>query len=77
MIGRQRDSGAPLGGVHEFERMPPGDEVVPPDAHARVAAPQANGGATVLRRGYSFDDGPGAAGERRGGLVLLLYGRDP
>jgi len=37
--------------------MPLDDAVVPPDAHARVAAPLANDGATVLRRGYSFDNG--------------------
>lgn len=57
VIGRHRDSGAPLGRAHEFEAMPLDDETIPPDAHARLAAPQSNGGAAVLRRGYSFDNG--------------------
>ena len=72
VIGRRRESGAPLGGTHEFERVRPDDPAIPADAHARLAAPEANGGAVLLRRGYSFDDGPGDAG-----LLLLLYGRDP
>jgi len=76
VIGRHRVSGAPLGGTHEFEKTPVGAEV-PIDAHARVAAPRANDGVTLLRRGYSFDDGVDAAGERDAGLLLLLYQRDP
>ena len=77
VIGRRRDSGAPLGRSHEFDAMPLDDDLVPPDAHARVAAPQANGGATILRRGYSFDDGDDATGARDAGLLLLLFGADP
>ncbi len=77
VIGRHRDSGAPLGRSHEFESMPLDDDVVPPDAHARVAAPQANAGATILRRGYSFDNGIDDQLKRDAGLLLLLYQRDP
>ena len=77
VIGRHRDSGAPLGRHHEFEAMPLDDDTVPLDAHARVAAPRANGGATILRRGYSYDNGPDAHGERDAGLLLLLFGHDP
>jgi deferrochelatase/peroxidase EfeB len=76
VIGRHRDSGAPLGRTHEFERLPEGDPM-PPDAHARLAAPRANGGATLLRRGYSYDNGTDASDERDAGLLLLLYGKDP
>ena len=72
VIGRRRESGAPLGGTHEFEPVRLDDPAIPADAHARLASPDANGGAALLRRGYSFDDGPGDAG-----LLLLLYGRDP
>lgn len=75
VIGRHRDSGAPLGRTHEFEAMPL-DDTIPPDAHARVAAPQP-GEAALLRRGYSFDNGVDAAGDRDAGLLLLLYQRDP
>jgi deferrochelatase/peroxidase EfeB len=77
VIGRHRDSGAPLGRSHEFETMPHDDELIPPDAHARVAAPEANAGATILRRGYSFDNGRDATGARDAGLLLLLFCRDP
>jgi deferrochelatase/peroxidase EfeB len=71
VIGRHRDSGAPLGRTHEFEAMPLDDDTIPADAHARLAAPQSNDGRTVLRRGYSYDNGGDA------GLFLLLYARDP
>ncbi len=77
VIGRHRDSGAPLGRRHEFERIGLDDETVPFDAHARLAAPQANAGVTVLRRGYSYDNGIDAHGHRDAGLLLLLYQRDP
>jgi len=50
---------------------------VPPDPHARVASAQANSGASILRRGYSYDNGLDPAGERDAGLLLLLFGRDP
>jgi Dyp-type peroxidase family len=70
VIGRHRDSGAPLGRTHEFDPMPL-DDTVAADAHARLAAPL-DGEAQLLRRGYSFDDGDGDAG-----LLLLLYQRDP
>ena len=76
VIGRHRDSGAPLGRDHEFERMPHDDDLVPPNAHARLAAPEANVGATLLRRGYSYDNAP-HEGERDEGLLLLLFARDP
>lgn len=77
VIGRHRDSGAPLGRRHEFERIRLDDKIVPADAHARVAAPQANAGVTILRRGYSYDNGLDAHGDRDAGLLLLLYQRDP
>lgn len=77
VIGRHRDSGAPLGRTHELEALPLNDDTIPPDAHARLASPQANGGLTVLRRGYSYDNGLDAHGEHDAGLLLLLYQRDP
>ncbi|MGI8593068.1 MAG: hypothetical protein ACR2ML_01625 [Solirubrobacteraceae bacterium] len=53
------------------------DDATSPDSHARVAAPASNGGAALLRRGYSYDNGTDAAGRRDAGLLLLLYQRDP
>ena len=64
VIGRHRDTGAPLGGDHEFERLP---AELPAGAHAALASPRANGGAAMLRRGYAFD----------AGLFFMAYQRDP
>jgi deferrochelatase/peroxidase EfeB len=75
VIGRRRDSGAPLGRTHAFQSRD--DDALAPDAHARLASPRANAGATLLRRGYSYDNGTDAEGRRDAGLLLLLYGRDP
>jgi hypothetical protein len=67
VIGRARETGAPLGRDHEFERLPLDAELIPADAHARLAAPASNGGATMLRRGYSYPDG----------LLFLAFQSDP
>ncbi len=52
--------------------------MIPDDAHIRLAAPASNGGAKLLRRGYSFTDGvdPRTAG-LDAGLFFLAYQRDP
>ena len=34
-----------------------GNPVIPENAHARLAAPQTNDGAQILRRAYSYDNG--------------------
>lgn len=77
VIGRHRDTGAPLGRTHEFDTIPLDDSVIPPDAHARLASPRANGGVTILRRGYSYHDSPDMEGQPEAGLLLLIYQRDP
>jgi deferrochelatase/peroxidase EfeB len=77
VIGRHRDSGAPLGARHEFDPLPLEDDAMPPDAHARLAAPRSNQGARMLRRAYSYDNGVGPDGHRDAGLLLLTYQRDP
>ena len=64
VIGRHRDTGAPLGRDHEFERLP---AELPAGAHAALASPRANRGAAMLRRGYAFD----------AGLFFMAYQRDP
>lgn len=62
-IGRHRESGAPLGGRREHDapnlhaRHPGGQLVIPADSHLRLAHPSLNGGAKMLRRGYSYDEG--------------------
>jgi deferrochelatase/peroxidase EfeB len=84
VIGRLKATGAPLGQRHEFAKADltakqgDGTPVIPEDAHIRLAAPAANDGAKLLRRGYSFTDGvdPRTAG-LDAGLFFLAYQRDP
>ena len=62
-IGRQKLSGAPLGCRSEFSALDldrkdaQGNPVIPADAHVRLAAPQTNGGAVILRRAFSYNNG--------------------
>ncbi|MFG3255121.1 Dyp-type peroxidase [Streptomyces sp. NPDC048172] len=78
VIGRRLRSGAPLGGDREhdpvdlFAKTPHGRYVVPNDAHVRLAHSRLDGGARMLRRGYSYDHGA-----RDRGLLFLAYMRDP
>lgn len=92
-IGRHKVSGAPLGGsaepaapnLHALDRD--GNPVIAEDAHVRLAAPESNGGAQLLRRGYSYNDGANVVAERwppwrqgleyDAGLLFLAYQRDP
>ncbi|WP_424216646.1 Dyp-type peroxidase (plasmid) [Streptomyces sp. BI20] len=78
VIGRVRDSGAPLTGRRErdpvdlYAKSPAGRYVIPVDAHIRLAHSRLDRGARMLRRGYSYDHGPGDRG-----LLFLAYMRDP
>jgi deferrochelatase/peroxidase EfeB len=92
-IGRHKYSGAPLGGRGEFDpldlaaRGEDGDPIIPESAHVRLAAAASNGGAQILRRPYSYNDGADFTTERwapwrRGvqydaGLFFVCYQRDP
>jgi deferrochelatase/peroxidase EfeB len=82
-IGRHKYSGAPLGGRDEFEPLPldaerGGHPVIPPDAHVRLASARENGGARILRRGYSFTDGVDESlGELEAGLFFISFQRNP
>ncbi len=55
-----------------------GEHVIKDDAHIRLAAPDRNHGAQLLRRGFSFTDGvdPSTA-QLDAGLFFLAYQRDP
>jgi deferrochelatase/peroxidase EfeB len=84
VIGRVKSSGAPLGAAKEFDPVPltakgaDGELVVPDDAHIRLAAASANGGATILRRGYSYTDGVNQeTGQLDAGLFFIAFQRDP
>lgn len=82
-IGRQKYDGAPLGGTEEFQTPDfaarrNGQPVIPADAHIRLAAPQKNHGAEILRRGYSFTDGVvEELGELDAGLFFICFQRNP
>ena len=82
-IGRHKYSGAPLGGTDEFEPLPlnaerNGHPLIPRDAHVRLSSASENGGARILRRGYSFTDGVDESlGELEAGLFFVSFQRDP
>jgi deferrochelatase/peroxidase EfeB len=83
IIGRTKGSGAPLGGTGEFDEIDfaakgqDGQPAVPTDAHVRLAHPDHNGGARLLRRGYNFVDGSDGLGRLDAGLFFMAYQRDP
>jgi len=84
VIGRTKVSGAPLTGIHEHDqpdlsaRGRDGAPVIAVDAHIRLAAPETNGGAKILRRGYSFTDGADpVTGQLDAGLFFICYQADP
>lgn len=50
---------------------------IPRDAHIRVVAPENNGGARMLRRGYNYSEGSDSLGQINGGLFFQAFVRDP
>jgi deferrochelatase/peroxidase EfeB len=83
IIGRTKGTGAPLGKHGEFDLIDlaakgaDGEPAIPDDAHVRLAHPDANGGARLLRRGYNFVDGSDGLGRLGAGLFFMAYQRDP
>jgi deferrochelatase/peroxidase EfeB len=93
VVGRQKLSGAPLGGHGEFDTPDfaatdkDGNPVIPDDAHMRMGAHETNNGALILRRAYSYNDGAMFIAERwppwrqgisyDAGLFFLAYQKDP
>jgi deferrochelatase/peroxidase EfeB len=83
IIGRTKGEGAALGQAKEFDeidlvsRNGAGDPQVPVDAHIRLAHPDTNKGARLLRRGYNFVDGSDGLGRLNAGLFFMAYQRDP
>ena len=75
VFGRSKGEGAPVGRAKERDK--PFLKAMMPDAHVRLAHPDSNGGATILRRGYSFTDGTDGLGRLDAGLFFLAYQRDP
>ncbi|GLW08032.1 hypothetical protein Misp01_31620 [Microtetraspora sp. NBRC 13810] len=83
VIGRRKDTGAPLSGGTEFTPLdldrqnPDGGLAIGPGAHVRQASPASNSGATILRKGYSYFDGYRADGAPDAGLLFMAFQRDP
>ncbi|GAA2486541.1 iron uptake transporter deferrochelatase/peroxidase subunit [Streptomyces gobitricini] len=83
VIGRRKSDGAPLTGGGETTEIdldrtgPDGKLVVPDNAHARISAPEQNGGAAMLRRPFSFHDGIGTDGTPDAGLLFIAWQADP
>lgn len=93
VIGRHKHSGAPLGKAKEFDKADldaedkDGNPVIADTAHLRLATAATNGGAQILRRGYSYNDGVNFTAERwppwrqgmeyDAGLLFVAYQRDP
>jgi deferrochelatase/peroxidase EfeB len=82
-IGRRKLSGAPLGGRHEHDEPDlaatgSGGLTIPADAHIRLAAPETNHGARLLRRSYNYDDGiDHDTAQIDAGLFFICFQRDP
>jgi deferrochelatase/peroxidase EfeB len=81
-IGRFKQSGAPLTGSDEHDKVDlaavdsSGLPVIPGDAHIRLAGPARNGGHRILRRGYSYTDGiDPRTGELDAGLFFVAFQR--
>jgi deferrochelatase/peroxidase EfeB len=82
MIGRVRDSGAPLGGAEEFEDprydLDPDGKRIPLEAHIRLANPRTPQTADqrILRRGFNCQRGFDAAGQLDQGLMFVAFNQD-
>jgi deferrochelatase/peroxidase EfeB len=80
---RTNGSGGPLSGGDEFEPLDfaakgaDGEPAISPVSHVRLAHPDNNGGAKLLRRGYNFVDGSNGLGQLSAGLFFIAYQRDP
>jgi deferrochelatase/peroxidase EfeB len=93
VMGRHKDSGAPLGSKNEKDGLnldandADGNPLIPENSHVRLGAPAVNGGAQILRRSYSYDNGLSFTAERwppwrqgmefDAGLLFLCYQKDP
>ncbi|MEV6928860.1 iron uptake transporter deferrochelatase/peroxidase subunit [Dactylosporangium sp. NPDC051485] len=83
IIGRNKGEGAPLSGAKEFDEPvfstngSDGRPLIPANSHVRLAHPEVNDGARLLRRGYNFVDGSDGLGRLDAGLFFIAYQRDP
>jgi deferrochelatase/peroxidase EfeB len=82
MIGRKRDTGAPLGGTDEFENprydLDPKGERISLEAHIRLANPRepATIDQRILRRAWNYSEGFDADGQLDMGLLFVAFNQD-
>ena len=92
-VGRHKATGAPMGKQKEFDVLgleredKDGNSIVSENSHAALSAPENNGGAQILRRAFSYDNGIARVAERwppwrqvmtfDAGLLFQCYQKDP
>nr|WP_243864751.1 iron uptake transporter deferrochelatase/peroxidase subunit [Paenibacillus castaneae] len=80
-FGRHRDSGAPIGAAHEFDKLDleskddKGKPVIPMRSHVRLA--HGDGSVKILRRSFSYSSGMDhKTGQLDAGLLFICFNRD-
>ncbi len=92
-VGRHKATGAPIGKTQEFDALDleredkDGNLITSDNSHVALSAPENNGGAQILRRAFSYDNGIARVAERwppwrqvmtfDAGLLFQCYQKDP
>jgi deferrochelatase/peroxidase EfeB len=82
IMGRRKDSGAPLDGNSEFDapnyQNDPDGNIIPLDAHMRLANPNTpqTDNQRLIRRSYNFNLGMDSGGNLKVGHIFIAYQQD-